>query len=349
MDKKNLCFIALFSFVALILVGCSTRIMLTSKPEGANIIIGKTNISGTTPMSSSIRRTTFGKYWFSVEKPGYEPLYGLLPLNVSGAAITINVLLFAPATFWNAQRAFPFYQFDLEKRIVGYKKDSDDPWREYPIKEQERLTARSFFGSPKRENTTAGRPQPEQAEAVEYPISSTGSRNDVTAAQRPGSSKPLNSEREQPPARADKTETTTPSGAGVVSVSLVAPAQSAKDNKTEALEWFGKAQKFRQSGDFQNAVEAFSKAIQLNPIVVAFYTERGLAYRSLSQNQKAVNDFSIALDLEPNNADALWQRSQAFAKMGELQKALTDIKAAARLGQKDASEFMKANGIESDN
>lgn len=321
--------------------------MLSSKPEGASLTIGNADISGTTPISSSIGRTTFGKYWFRVEKPGHEPMYGLLPLNVSGTAITMDALFFAPALFWSAQRAFPFYQFDLEKRTVGYKKKSGAPWREYSVKEQEKLAARSFFGAPKEESAIIAKPQSEPAKVVEYPIGSNVSTNNVTVTQQPDPAKGLNAGADQPPAKADKAEAKTPSGATVVRASLVTTAvESAKDRKTEAIEWFSKAQKYRQSGDFQNAVEACSKAIQLNPIVVAFYSERGLAYYGLGQHQKAANDFSIALDLNPNNADVLWQRSQAFGKMGELQKALTDIKAAARLGQKGASEFLKTNGIE---
>lgn len=124
MNKK--CLSAFLLFVALVLAGCSTHIMLSSVPEKAHLVVAKSDISGTMPISASIRRTTFGKYPFKVEKEGYEPMYGILPLNVSGAAITMDALFFAPAAFWTAQRAFPFYQFDLEKQVIKYRKDDGD-------------------------------------------------------------------------------------------------------------------------------------------------------------------------------------------------------------------------------
>jgi hypothetical protein len=42
--------------------------------------------------------------------------------------------------------AFPFYEFDLEKRVIRYKKSPDDNWKEYVMKEEEQTKAKSFFG-----------------------------------------------------------------------------------------------------------------------------------------------------------------------------------------------------------
>lgn len=148
MNKQYLLVFPLF--VALVLTACSTHIMLSSVPEQAHLVVAKSDISGTMPISASIHRTTFGKYPFKAEKEGYEPMYGVLPLNVSGTAITMDVLFFAPAAFWTAQRAFPFYQFDLEKQVIRYKKSDGDDWKEYPITEQERAKAKSFFEVPPR-------------------------------------------------------------------------------------------------------------------------------------------------------------------------------------------------------
>ena len=134
--------------VLILVAGCSTEIVLSSKPDNAKLTVAKSLINGKTPITSSIRRTTFGKYPFRIEKDGYESLYGVLPLNVNGAVIALDVLFFAPATFWNTQRAFPFYEFDLEEQVIRYKNNSEDGWKEYQITEQEKAQAKSFFVAP---------------------------------------------------------------------------------------------------------------------------------------------------------------------------------------------------------
>jgi hypothetical protein len=170
-QKKGVRIYALLSLSCLVLLctACSTKVMLLSKPEKANLTVAKSNISGTTPIAASIGRTTFGRYPFKIEKEGYESMYGSLPLNVSGTAITMDILFFAPAAFWNAQRAFPFYEFDLEKRVIRYKKSPDDTWKEYVIKEEEQTKAKSFFGTSSQgpNSTTApkvSQPEPNKAE-----------------------------------------------------------------------------------------------------------------------------------------------------------------------------------------
>lgn len=126
-------------------IGCSTNSKLTTIPEEASIKIGRTNISGIAPLSGDISRTTFGKYPVMVEKEGYETLYAILPMNVGGGVIAADVLLFAPAVFWNAQGAFSFYEFDLEKGIIRYKEKDPEEWKEYEIPAADQDKAKRFF------------------------------------------------------------------------------------------------------------------------------------------------------------------------------------------------------------
>ena len=143
-----------YVFIGLCLLlfsGCSTS-NFVSKPENAQINIGKTNISGTAPLNGRIPRTTFGKYPVKVQKDGVAPLYGILPLHVSPAAIGLDVLIFAPATFWNVQRPFSFYEFDLEKRVIRYRDTEEEAWNEYLIREAEEARAKQFFWEELRNN-----------------------------------------------------------------------------------------------------------------------------------------------------------------------------------------------------
>ncbi len=124
--------------------GCASS-TFTSKPENARIKIGKTDISGEGAVTGRIPRTTFGKYPVKVEKAGYQPFYAMLPLNVSGGVIALDVLLFAPATFFNVQGPFYYYEFDLDKELIRYKDEETEDWKEYRIPFAEKDRARRHF------------------------------------------------------------------------------------------------------------------------------------------------------------------------------------------------------------
>ena len=125
--------------------GCvSSR--FTSKPEGAQIHIAKTDISGREPVEGRVPRTTFGKYPVKISKEGSETFYGILPLNVSAGVIILDALFFAPAAFFNVQGPFPYYEFDLERNVIKYKSSSEDNWLEYNVPGPERERAKRFYG-----------------------------------------------------------------------------------------------------------------------------------------------------------------------------------------------------------
>jgi len=126
-------------------LGCSGMANFTSKPESVQIEIAKTSISGTAPTTGKVPRTTFGNYPVKVQKEGYEPLYGILPLHGSAGVIILDIILFWPVVFGNAQGPFDYYEFDLEKGLIRYKKNEKDDWQEYTITNEEKAKAKQFF------------------------------------------------------------------------------------------------------------------------------------------------------------------------------------------------------------
>ena len=132
--------------IVLLLQACSHTANFSSVPAEAEIKIGKTQISGVAPQTGSISNTTFGRYPVKVQKDGYKPIYGNLPLKVSPGIIILDALLFAPAAFFNVQRALSFYEFDLDQGVIKYKKTNDDKWETYVIPEDQKNAAKVYFG-----------------------------------------------------------------------------------------------------------------------------------------------------------------------------------------------------------
>jgi Zn-dependent protease len=91
-----------------------------------------------------------------------------------------------------------------------------------------------------------------------------------------------------------------------------------------------------KSGQYQKAVDDFSKSIELSATYVPYflYLDRGKAYLRLAQYQKAIDDCSQALKLNPKCANAFFYRAQAYEKLNKKELAEKDFDKAKELGCK---------------
>lgn len=135
-----------FLLLLLLLSACTTTSHFSAVQDGVEIAIGKTAVSGSLPLDATLNRTTFGRYPVKAVKQGYQPIYGNLPLKVSGGIIFLDALLFAPAVFFNVQGSIPFYEIDMEKGTIRYRQDENGPWINYPIAADQQRAAKTFFG-----------------------------------------------------------------------------------------------------------------------------------------------------------------------------------------------------------
>ena len=102
-----------------------------------------------------------------------------------------------------------------------------------------------------------------------------------------------------------------------------------------AIEWFDKGVNLVVTGERnKEAIEAFSKAIELDPKSSLAYVGRGNAYIKLKNYQQAIEDYTKAIEIDPKNAEAYVRRGVAYEDIGNSQKANEDRKTAVRLGIK---------------
>jgi len=116
-------------------------------------------------------------------------------------------------------------------------------------------------------------------------------------------------------------------------------------NSLSATDWFQKGYSLGTAGKNQEAMEAFTKAIELNPKVVEAYFNRGAAYFRLGNYRQAIRDYDRAIELDPKNAWAYLGRGTVYFSLGDYRQGLEDFKIAARLGSKTAQDVLRSNGI----
>ncbi len=73
------------------------------------------------------------------------------------------------------------------------------------------------------------------------------------------------------------------------------------------------------------AVEEFTKAIELNPNRYLAYHNRGIAWSNCEELAKAIADYSRAIEINPNYASSYLYRGLAHRELGNQQSAFEDF------------------------
>lgn len=99
-------------------------------------------------------------------------------------------------------------------------------------------------------------------------------------------------------------------------------------NMAEAYNCRGIA--YRNIGRYELAIEDFSAALDLDHSMAASYNNRGLSYFNIDDYDKALSDFSFAIQLYPSLGNAFYNRGNLYASIGFHEKAISDYDLAIK-------------------
>ena len=75
-------------------------------------------------------------------------------------------------------------------------------------------------------------------------------------------------------------------------------------------------------GQFDQAIADFNRALEINPGFDGAYYNRGLAYARKGQYEQAISDFNKVLEINPKDARAYWNKARALETIGQLKEAV---------------------------
>jgi curved DNA-binding protein CbpA len=102
---------------------------------------------------------------------------------------------------------------------------------------------------------------------------------------------------------------------------------------------FESGEAFIRNGDFERAIDEFTKAIDLIPGYGFGYQVRGDSYFHHAQFDLAIRDYDKAIELDPNDKSAYNGRGLANYELGQYQLAIEDFDKAIVLDGRFASAF----------
>ena len=111
-----------------------------------------------------------------------------------------------------------------------------------------------------------------------------------------------------------------------------------------AQEWFEKGFSIMyMTSNHQEAIQAFSSSIELDPANARAYLNRGMTYERINNSKQAIADYSRAIELASKDAKAYYVRGVLYWRLGKYREAARDIELSADLGYKPAGDFLKLN------
>jgi tetratricopeptide (TPR) repeat protein/serine/threonine protein kinase len=110
----------------------------------------------------------------------------------------------------------------------------------------------------------------------------------------------------------------------------VPPASS-----SAASDWYDKGIALYDLGQYNDALSAFNKALELDPNKAHAWYYKGITLRSLGQYNDALTALDKAIQLDPNKAYAWNSKGNALADLGQYSDALTAYNEALQLDPND--------------
>jgi superkiller protein 3 len=109
--------------------------------------------------------------------------------------------------------------------------------------------------------------------------------------------------------------------------------------------WLDQGGLFATYGNYTAAIEAYQKALALDPQNAEAHFDIGVAYGELDEFDSALLHINKAIALEPGQGRYYYGRAWVYLISGRSDKALDDFKKAAEMGDPDAIVYLEQTGL----
>jgi tetratricopeptide (TPR) repeat protein len=118
-----------------------------------------------------------------------------------------------------------------------------------------------------------------------------------------------------------------------------------KWRRKRALPHFDTAIALHRTGDFDDAIASYTRAIEINRKLAPAYSLRGNAFEARSENGKAVTDYTKAIRLAPKLLKPLIDRAALMERTGQYDLAIADFTRLIKLTRKDRNGYAQRGRV----
>ncbi len=93
-------------------------------------------------------------------------------------------------------------------------------------------------------------------------------------------------------------------------------------DEEEAKYWFKKGLSYFDSAQYDKAVEAFSKILDLNFRFAQVYVSRGISWSKKGEYDRSISDYTKALEINPHLDQAFYNRGVAWSQKDNFDHAI---------------------------
>lgn len=112
---------------------------------------------------------------------------------------------------------------------------------------------------------------------------------------------------------------------------LLARSDSLAPSLLSAHDYFLRGNAYFTDGDYEKALEAYNRALDLRPDHADTLTNRGAALASLGRNEDALAEFNRSLEIRSDEPTTLYNRGATLGTLGRQEEAIADYSRALEL------------------
>jgi Flp pilus assembly protein TadD len=120
--------------------------------------------------------------------------------------------------------------------------------------------------------------------------------------------------------------------------------EAIKDHSVETQASNARGQTLARSGNSEEALAEFNKAISLDPHNAQALYNRGMLYQTEKQHELAIDDFTSANSLLPQQTGPLLGRARSYLALDKVKEATVDLDEAAQAEPQNA-QIWTARGL----
>lgn len=103
--------------------------------------------------------------------------------------------------------------------------------------------------------------------------------------------------------------------------------------------YFGRGEAWCKLKEYNEAIHDYERAIELEPEEATFYNNCGCAYEIINKQDKALERYELAIELNPNEAIFYGNRGYLYLELEDYDKAINDLKMAIELDPARANSY----------